>query len=67
MSAESIEWHEDCLKNALETEQRQRVIVEREIQRLLAIEDANKILRMQIARAKRLGKKSFDPERFAAR
>lgn len=66
MSAMPVEWHEDCQRNAVASHQQ---LVE-ELERLsnrVAESQANLLYRSkQIARAKRLGKKTFDADKFGA-
>ena len=66
MSAQPIEWHEECarnweLENQLERERLQRIIAsaERSEMRL-------RYYQRQIQRAKKMGCKSFDAGRFRA-
>jgi len=60
----SIAWHEDCLKNmkiGLQDHQKQ---LERLQETIRAAEQNIALTERQIARAKKLGKAEFDPERF---
>lgn len=66
MSANPIEWHEDCLRNAwlsvndlLDAMKQAKSRYERSLKE-------TQHYASQIARAKRLGKKAFDSERFKA-
>lgn len=66
MSAMPVEWHEECLKNAeashdrlMEEYQRMELRVEESLQDLIR-------RKLQIARAKKLRKASFDAGKFGA-
>ena len=65
MAAESIEWHEECLKNSLDAEMRYKAAAEQAFDTFQRCKRENHKLSMQIARAKRLGKKKFDAEKFS--
>jgi hypothetical protein len=64
MSAFPISWHEDCLRNS-------KLYLEREREKLAAMQAQVEAIakgiafrESQIARAKELGKDSYDEERF---
>ena len=67
MGAESIEWHEQCLRNSIETHKQYHLRrLELAIEAERRIREHNEHYAKQIARAKKMKKKSFDAERFAA-
>lgn len=59
-----IAWHEECLKNWLESIERKRGEIERMQYGLEDSERGAKYLALQISSAKRIGKDGFDSERF---
>ena len=66
MSAMPVEWHEECQRNAVASHQRLVDELER-ISKRVAESHAALIHRdAQIARAKRLKKKTFDADKFGA-
>ena len=60
----SITWHEDCLKNMKISLQYYQTQLERLQGTIRAVEQNIALAERQIARAKKLGKAEFDPERF---
>lgn len=66
MPAMPISWHEECLKNQLENHKRLVLAMQRVIEDESRSRADNEMYAKQIERAKRLGKKSFDSDRFGA-
>lgn len=66
MGAESIEWHEQCLQNSIETHKQYLRRLELAVEAERGIRENNEQYARQIARAKKMKKKSFDRDRFAA-
>ena len=64
MSAMSIEWHEECLRNSIESHKQRLKELERAVEAERRCREENEHHAKQIERAKRLGKKSFDSEKF---
>ena len=64
MSADSIEWHEQCYKNAKATLDRMHEALAAEQIRFEINARRVAYYRRQIDRAKRMRKTSFDAERF---
>lgn len=66
MSAQSIEWHEDCARNWELENQRERGKLQRIITSVERSEMQLRYYQRQIQRAKKMGRKSFDADLFRA-
>ncbi len=66
MSSMPVEWHEQCWQNRRETHRRLVDQLNELAERVQRSAQENAVYRKQIDRAKKLGKKSFDDERFRA-
>ena len=66
MSAMPVEWHEECQRNAVASHQRLVEELDRLRERVRQSQADLFHRAQQIARAKRLGKKTFDADKFGA-
>jgi hypothetical protein len=64
MSAMPLEWHEECLRNSIESHNQRVRDLERAIEEERRSREDNERYAKQIERAKRLRKTSFDSEKF---